>query len=232
LDLTGAVLGKEAVLCLSYNHITRFLLASAYLGDPPGGNLFRQWESFRASTLQHSRVQPVSTSQCAAVWELPEDIERSMPLKFIPEEERLDSLSKLIWTALTQGLKVIQTKLAQEQTFASIFYQSGLIQALYIINPKLLEEEKLGNIYKTLWLPNVLTKSKISVAQPPKEEAPESIYKTLGTTFREANDQTGVNEAWYLQAVAERERNVREAMEQLGANPAPDSQAIPHMVRD
>jgi hypothetical protein len=31
----------------------------------------------------------------------------------------------------------------------------------------------------------------------------DAIYKTIGQSFREANDQSGVNEAWYLQKVVE-----------------------------
>jgi uncharacterized protein YjbI with pentapeptide repeats len=33
----------------------------------------------------------------------------------------------------------------------------------------------------------------------------DDIYKTLGRSFREANDQAGVNEAWYLETVAKRD---------------------------
>ena len=37
------------------------------------------------------------------------------------------------------------------------------------------------------------------------EEPLQDIYKTLEKAFREANDQGGVNEAWYLQTIAKRE---------------------------
>lgn len=35
----------------------------------------------------------------------------------------------------------------------------------------------------------------------------DALYKTIGQAFREANDQGGVNEAWYLQTVAKREQD-------------------------
>jgi hypothetical protein len=38
----------------------------------------------------------------------------------------------------------------------------------------------------------------------PQVENLDVIYKTLGNSFREANDQGGLNEAWYLQTVAKR----------------------------
>ena len=39
---------------------------------------------------------------------------------------------------------------------------------------------------------------------PQDEEPLDDIYKTLGKSFREANDRAGINEAWYLQTLAER----------------------------
>ena len=40
----------------------------------------------------------------------------------------------------------------------------------------------------------------------PQEENLDAIYKTIGQSFREARDQGGVNEAWYLETVAKREQ--------------------------
>jgi len=37
----------------------------------------------------------------------------------------------------------------------------------------------------------------------PQGESLNAIYKTIGQAFREANDQGGLNEAWYLQKVVE-----------------------------
>jgi hypothetical protein len=37
------------------------------------------------------------------------------------------------------------------------------------------------------------------------EEPLDDIYRTLGKSFREANDREGINEAWYLQTLAERD---------------------------
>jgi len=37
------------------------------------------------------------------------------------------------------------------------------------------------------------------------EEPLDDIYRTLGKSYREANDRAGINEAWYLQTLAERD---------------------------
>jgi hypothetical protein len=50
----------------------------------------------------------------------------------------------------------------------------------------------------TLYQPETTRDTTVS-----QEESLDAIYKTIGQSFREANNQGGVNEAWYLQKVVE-----------------------------
>jgi hypothetical protein len=42
----------------------------------------------------------------------------------------------------------------------------------------------------------------------PQGESLDAIYKMMGQSFRETNDQGGVNEAWYLQTIAKRAQTI------------------------
>jgi uncharacterized protein YjbI with pentapeptide repeats len=52
------------------------------------------------------------------------------------------------------------------------------------------------------------SRDKVPLENTSQDEEPlADIYKTLATSFKEANDQAGVNQAWYLQTIAEREQD-------------------------